>query len=172
MRDYVRPAIRSEGKCPANSEGVEKLREALHQASQVPRAEPDSLTALPVTAERISGRVFRLAPNPFGLLTMTLTFISQKEATFRLEMALDADQMPEYRLGLDGLLRITPARYGLPAAGKARWVSEETLVIDINELGNINRFRITVTFEGDAVSGKVREFTGLGTVTLEGKMRK
>jgi CubicO group peptidase (beta-lactamase class C family) len=172
MRDYVRPAILSDGKSPANPEGVLQLQDAISQASQAPPANPGSLKPLPATADRISGKAYQLAPNPFGLLGMTLTFVSQAEATLRLEMALDTDRNPEFKLGLDGLPRITPARYGLPATGKAKWTSEKDCVIDINELGNINRFRITITFEEDTVSGKVQEFTGLGSMTFKGKMKQ
>ncbi len=169
VRDFILPAIRSDGSCPANPQGFEQLQVALGRASQETRVEPDSPKPLPMTARRISGKVFQLAPNPFGLMSMTLTFFNQAEAALKLEMALDTDRNPEYKLGLDGLPRIAPVRFGLPAAATGKWKSEKTFVIDISELGNINRFRITIIFEEDALSGKVQEFTGLGTITIKGK---
>jgi len=45
---------------------------------------------------------------------MTLTFVNKAEVSLYLDRVLDTDHKPEYKQDLDGLPRITPARYGLP----------------------------------------------------------
>ncbi|MFB0519643.1 MAG: hypothetical protein ACETWC_10245 [Acidobacteriota bacterium] len=90
----------------------------------------------------------------------------------KIDMVLDTDRSPEYKIGLDNVPRISPARFAIPAAGKGYWMSDDTFHIAINEIGNINRFRITLTFEGDMVSGKLEDFTGIGSANIIGRLKE
>ena len=45
------------------------------------------------------------------------------------------------------------------------------VVIDLDEVGNINRWRLRLTFEGDSVAVEAREMTGLPAATFEGRAR-
>ena len=107
-----------------------------------------------------------------GILDLTLTFSNDKEALLRLSLALDTDRSPEYQLGLDGIPRFNPGRFGIPAVGKGIWESEDRFTLDIDEIGNINKIHLTLTFEDDVVKGRISERTGLGSAVLKGKLVK
>ncbi|PWI46405.1 6-aminohexanoate hydrolase [Candidatus Heimdallarchaeota archaeon B3_Heim] len=172
LNTYIMPAVLQDTPLPANPESEALLLSKIRQAAQKPQTNPEPAKPLPEVAQMISGKTFTLEPNTLGLLGITLTFPEQNNAVLKIDMALDTDRSPEYKIGLDNVHRISPARFGIPAAGKGCWMSDNTFHIDINEIGNINRFRITLTFEGNMVSGKLEEFTGLGSVTIIGRLKE
>jgi hypothetical protein len=98
--------------------------------------------------------------------------MDEKEAKVRLNLALDTDRSPEFHLGLDGVPRMNPGRFGIPATGTARWESENTFIIHINEIGNINRLDITLVFEDDTAMMNLSEKGGLGGFTAQARLKK
>jgi len=58
---------------------------------------------------------------------------------------------------------------GQPAAARGWWESDDTFAIRMDEIGNINTWRIRTTFDGDAVTVEMVEVgTGLGAATFGG----
>jgi hypothetical protein len=110
-----------------------------------------------------------LQPNKYGIMSISLQFPESDEAVLKLNLALLTDRPPEYRIGLDGVSRIAPGRFGLPASGTGEWISEETFLVHINEIGHINRFDITLNFEGKNVHVTFSDQTGLGSMKIEGQ---
>ncbi|MEW6744422.1 MAG: serine hydrolase [Planctomycetota bacterium] len=163
-------AVVSEQPLPANPAGVARLDAVVRRAAEAPPAVAQSPTPLPGTAPRISGRVIRCEANLFRIQSLTLTFEHPGEGVLHLDMGLDTDRAPEYRIGLDGVRRIAPGRFNLPAAGIGSWTSDSTFVAEIDEVGNINQFRFTMTFEEDRVTTRLEEFTGLGGFTIRGRL--
>jgi hypothetical protein len=168
---YILPAVRDEQSLPANPEGVAHLREVIKKAAQGKKLEPKGVPPMPDTAQRISGKKFTVALNPLGVLAFTLTFINEREAKIRLDLAMDTDRSPEYLVGLDGIPRMSQARFGIPASGTAGWDSENSFTIHINEIGNINRFDIILVFEEETAKISLFEKTGLGGFTVNARHR-
>jgi hypothetical protein len=169
--NYLLPAMAPAGeRLPPNPEAAAILQEKIKLAAAKPESPLAPVPELPEIAAKIVGRSFMLDPNPFGLRALTILSANPKEAVLKLGLTGDSDSSPAYTLGFDGAARIAPGRYGLPAAGKGAWANGKTLTAEIDEIGNINKFRIELTFEGDTVTGTIREATGLGGFPLRGKI--
>ena len=166
LTSYIRPAAESETPLPANPEGVALLDSIIQQAAAPPQAEPVPL--LPEMSQSVSGQTYVLDANPFGLQSLSLTFQEEEETLLNLTF-IDGNQV-EYLVGLDNVSRITPAKFGIPAAAKGWWESENVFVINLDETGNINQWRINATFEDDQVTVRMQELTGIGGVTLVGQL--
>lgn len=166
LTSYIRPAAESETPLPANPEGVALLDSIIQQAAAPPQAEPVPL--LPEMSQSVSGQTYVLDANPFGLQSLSLTFQEEEETLLNLTF-IDGNQV-EYLVGLDNVSRITPAKFGIPVAAKGWWESENVFVINLDETGNINQWRINATFEDDQVTVRMQELTGIGGVTLVGQL--
>jgi len=167
--NYLVPAFTPMGeKLPLNPPPAALLQEKIKQAGMRTESTLVPVAALPEIAAKIVGRSYVFDPNPFGIGGLTILSASPKEAVLKLGLTGDPDASPEYKLGFDGVARITPGRYGLPAAGKGAWTNGRTLSAEIDEIGNINKFRIELTFEGNVLTGSSQEFTGLGKIPIRG----
>jgi CubicO group peptidase (beta-lactamase class C family) len=169
---YILPAVHeSKSSLPSNPKGVSMLEEAAKKSAKAIKPQSKTPSPLPETAEKISGKEYIMDRNPFGILAFQLTFVNEKEAKIRLNLALDTDRFPEFHLGLDGIPRMKPGRFGIPAAGTATWESENTFIIHINEIGNINRLDITLVFEEDTATMSLSEKGGLGEFTANARLK-
>ena len=168
--EFIAPAVKSRsGPILTSPEKASRLDAAVARAARGPEPGSGSPAPLPDVARRVSGRTFVLEPNALAIRSMTLTFLDDREAVFKIETFFDTDRDPEYRLGLDGIPRRSPGRFGIPAEGKGRWTADGTFGFDIDEVGNINRYRGTLMFEGDGVTVALEESTGLGSFRVRGK---
>lgn len=169
---FIVPSIKNgSGPLPANAEKAALLAASVARAGLAPEASSIPSGPLPESLRRVSGRTFVLEPNPLAIRSMTLTLVDDREAVLSIESPFDTDRNPVYRLGLDGVPRRSPGRFGVPAEGKGRWTSEATFVFDLDEVGNISRYRGTLMFEGDDVTVALEEGTGLGSFRVRGKAR-
>jgi hypothetical protein len=168
---YLIAAFKSDKPLAANPAGVTRLRAGIKRAAEPPAAARNEGGLWPETAAEISGKRFLLEPNPRRLKTLTLTF---KDRRAVLHLALDAgvsDRSPlEFLVGLEGVPHLTPGRFGLPVACKGAWQSPDTFVIEIDEVANINQFRLELTFKGGQLNGKLGEMTGLGSIPIRGRL--
>jgi CubicO group peptidase (beta-lactamase class C family) len=169
--NHLVPAFKPAGeKLPPNPTAAALLHEKIKQAGMRPETPMAPVAALPEIAAKIVGRSFVLDPNPFGIGAVTILSADPKEAVLKFGLTGDPDASPSYKLGFDDVARIAPGRYGLPAAGKGAWTNGRTLNAEIDEIGNINKFRIEMTFEGSVLTGSIQELTGLGKVPIRGVM--
>jgi CubicO group peptidase (beta-lactamase class C family) len=169
LTSYILPAAESETPLPANPEGVALLESKIQQVA-IAQAESEPVPPLPEIAGRVSGQTYVLDANQLGLQSLSLTFQEEEEGLLNLTF-IDGNQV-EYLVGLDNVFRISPGRFGLPAAAKGWWASENVYVIHIDEIGNINQWRINATFEDDQVTVQMQDLTGLGSVTLVGQLER
>jgi hypothetical protein len=126
-------------------------------------------------AARVSGQTYVLDANPFGVLDLSLAFEEPDVARFRWTMSFDVDERRgvEYRVGLDGVARVTPGRLGVPATAKGAWESDDVFVVHLDEIGNIYAWRIRLAFEGDRVTVQMQEEgTELGSATFGGRIQR
>ena len=165
FQSYLLRALRRPDALPANPEGVRRL-EAAVKAAVRPREGARVPVLLPEIARFVSGRAWVMSPNPLGLRGLTVTFPdASREARLRLDF--DDGGSIDLAAGLDGVARRSPGRYGLPAAARMVW-DGETLNVDLDEIGNINRWRLVASFEGDRVTVQATERSGLPPVILVG----
>lgn len=171
LTTYILPAVRSTTPLPENPGAVARLEAQVRQAA-VGSAAPKRVPRLPKLAKQISGLRFAFDANPFGISGFRLCF-NKKSAEAAFELAEGRAPSPHrtirYAVGLDDVYRTSPGREGFPAAAKGYWKNDREFVIDLDEIGNINHWHITLTFEGDRLTATLRERTGLGQTKLMGR---
>jgi hypothetical protein len=169
QRDYVLPAVHQDGPLEPDPEAEAQLQATVEVAARPPVAQP--APPLPEAARRIAGKRYVLDPNPHlsqYMSAFVLSFPKEDEALLTRYRGKVTSRLP---VGLDGVYRIVPGRFGLPAALKGSWQDANTLVIRFNELGNINNWRLRLRFEDDRVRGELRDDTGLGAWPVSGKVQ-
>jgi len=174
LPSFIVPAAKSDDPLRANPDGVAVLESKIRQAA-VDHAEPKPVPRLPEVALKVSGRTYVLDANPYGLASASLVFQAGADgATITLSFSAPTGETSELILpiGLDDVYRIAPGRLGMPAAAKGFWETDTSFVINLNEIGNINNWRITMTFEDDRVTVQMQENTGLASATFGGALIK
>lgn len=169
---FLIAALKSDQPLAMDPAGAARLESSIKRAALPPAAQKSEGIPWPKTAEAISGKRFALEPNPRGVQALALTFKDRTEAVLRLALDPGVSEQPqiEFLISLDGVPRLAPGRYGLPAACKGAWKTADTFVVDIDEVANINHFRLELTFEGGRLSGQFAEQTGLGSFPIRGKL--
>ncbi|MGD8684894.1 MAG: serine hydrolase [Chloroflexota bacterium] len=162
LSSYVLPAVTADAPLPADPDGLALLEAREQQAATPDVAAAKPVPPLPDTASRVSERSYVLDANPVGLVSASLTFGEGAEASLSLRFA-DGSQV-EWLIGLDHVPRVGRGLYGLPAAATGAWESDDVFVIDLDEIGRINKDRVRTTFEGDRVTIQGLDITLTGTL--------
>lgn len=122
--------------------------------------------------QMMMSHTYILEPNQFRILSFILKIKNEKEAIFKMNLVLDSDRNPNYKIGLDDIYRISEGRFGIPAAAKGYWGSDDKFTFRLNEIGNINCFRIDLIFHNGSVRFNIYDKTGLGSANINGKTHK
>jgi CubicO group peptidase (beta-lactamase class C family) len=150
-RRYVAPALRPAPLQP-NPEAQRAIA-ALTRELEEPRLVEAPL--VPGPAARISGRSFRLEPNPFGFTGIGLRCADARTCSLVVETPGERSVLP---VGLDGRYRVSePTGLGdLPFASRGAWESSAsgtpTFVLSVVPVGDPVRMAVRLTFEGEGVS--------------------
>ncbi|KKG83437.1 serine hydrolase domain-containing protein [Methanosarcina mazei] len=164
---FLVAALKSDKPLPENPAAYGRLQEEINAAAEPP--EPGPVRPLPETAKEIEGKTYVLDSNPLDLQSLSLTFDEEKgEALFTVGVA--ENQTLEYLLGLDNVYRFSPGEYGLPVAGKGSWESDNVFVAYIDEVANINHYKVTATYQDDQVTILVQDPTWFGDVEFGGRL--
>lgn len=150
-----------------NPTALAELHSMVAAVRLAPRAEPPP--SPPEIARQIDGVQFEMEPN---LYARQIAFRQTSATEGRFEIALPAlHRHPDLsiQVGLDGAVRMSPGRYGELAAATARWEEGGTLVIDMDELANINRWTWRLTFTPTGVTMDVSERTDLPRLRTKGR---
>jgi CubicO group peptidase (beta-lactamase class C family) len=149
---FIGRAIKSDQPLPQDPAAATRLATLVKDAARPPR--PPQLA--PSIARTVSGRRYRLSANPLDLKAFVLTFSKPEVALLQLDLS-DRSDGPR-PVGLDGIPRVSPGgRFGLPVAIKGAWESDSTFIIEYNEIGNINTYRLRLTFSGYDVDVEMAE---------------
>jgi CubicO group peptidase (beta-lactamase class C family) len=174
LDSYIHPSILSDGPLPPNPDGQGVLADSISLAASTDR-QPHPIDPHPDIAAEISGAIYTIEPNAFELLTMSLTFAADDEASVRIIStgAVSQDSDFEWVVGLDGIERCGRAILGIPACGTGGWLNNEMFEMTIDTLGLFSLFRLTFIFEsgGDEMSVVVEDLDWWEpdpTVTLTG----
>lgn len=149
---FIGRALTSDRPLPENPSGTARLATAVKEAA-MPRL---PVSYLPPLAKTVSGRRYSLAANPLNLKSFVITFPAASDPQLELERG-DRRDGPR-PLGLDGVARLSsggPA--GASVALSGTWERENTLLIEYNEVGGINAYRLRLRFSGDDVDVSLSE---------------
>ena len=174
LKEHILPAVVSpSAPLPLNPDGAALLRAKIEEAGRAPKIPPGVAPAWPEIAVRINGRWIRLEPNSLGLGELKLDFGAGGEATLTTKQPPAFGNIDTvYKLGFDGTCRMGKGRAGLTATGKGMWTSPRTISLEIDEIGNINKFQVEMTFEESGMTGIIQEKTGLGRIPIRGVFRE
>ncbi len=163
---FVLRALRSDHALHTNRSAESRLA---NEVRAISAPERPSTSTRPSEAVRNSGRVYVLPDNRAGIKDFSVTFNNSSEAIIRL--GLITGEMIVQPLGLDGAYRLKQDAHGAYSAGKARWLSDSQLEIELNMLSRIDRLEFEVEFAGDIAHIAVSEPTQIGTIVLDGVAR-
>jgi CubicO group peptidase (beta-lactamase class C family) len=169
IEHFIAPAlVDPDNPLPANPEGVAKLNTTLKAIAHAP--EPEPVPPLPDTAGKISGRTFVFEPNPLQLKTVRLSFNRSDEAGIFITFA--DDQSPRSgSVGLDGVYRMSPGQNNFPAGYRGYWADNQSFVVDVEEIANIEAYTVKLRFVDDQVVVEVNERTHEAVITFGGKQQ-
>jgi hypothetical protein len=149
--------LKSDSALEANPEAFVRLNEALGNATEPPPAKP--VPALPPLATEISGKVYRLDENPFGVRCISLRFDTPSEVWFDLTLGSDAFELP---VGMDGVPRFSETGpTGIAIGVLGQWTDPTVFSMEYDELGGPNHLRIRGDFGASPESVEL-EFTDPG----------
>jgi len=155
--NFIGRAIKSDKPLPDDPAGAADLAAAVLGATRPPAVQP--VPPAPPLAKVISGRTYTLDGNPLNLKSFVLTFPGAAEAQLQLELS-DRRDGPR-PVGLDGVPRVSShGRFRLPVAVSGAWEGDSTFVLDYNEVGNINTYRLRLTFVDNGVTVEFAEKSG------------
>lgn len=151
---------------PENPAAQADLQQAVAQARRP--AEPTPPAEPPAIAAKIDGVRFEMGPNLYAR-QVAYRRTSPAEGVFYVALpAIHRQADLEVRVGLDGVPRFSPGRFGELVAATAHWEGD-TLVVNMDELANINRWTWRLTFDESGVSMEVTERTDLPRLSAQGK---
>jgi CubicO group peptidase (beta-lactamase class C family) len=161
--NYILPAIKSAEPLPENPEGIARIQSLIQLVAQPPIEYPQPVPELPAIAEQVSGKTYVLEDNQLGLRSISLVLKEEDEAVLQIttDWTIAGDAEVEWLIGLDGIQRISPGRYGMPAAGKGGWDADNNFAAEIDEIGNILIWQATLRFENNRVTVTLVESNGL-----------
>lgn len=166
---FLVAALKSDQPLPENPVAYERLQEKIYAVAEPP--EPEPVKPLPEMAKKIEGKTYVLDSNPLDLQTLALTFDEEKGEAL-LRVGLPENQTLEFLLGLDNVSRFSPGDYGLPAAGKGSWESDNVFVAYVDEVANVNHYKVTHTFQDDQLTILLQDPTWYGDVEFGGRLEE
>jgi CubicO group peptidase (beta-lactamase class C family) len=164
---------------PANPMGVAELQRVVSILTLPPSPQP--APALPDIATAISGKTFRMDPNPVGIGSVSLDFNTTSQASFQITFT-DGIQSPLGAVGLDGIYRLTPGMnmdrashpfvdfQDLSVGMRGHWADAQTLVLEYDTILNYYYYKLQMRFDGDQLSLAFGERTGAPLATFVGTM--
>ncbi len=177
---YTISAVQSSTPLPPNPDGVEMLESKIKQAAQ-DQTEPEPVPPLPEIAQIVSGQTYILDPNPLALQSVSVTFPGEAEAL--LDITLNSDPLHVYNVridnpqidmeipvGLDNIYRYSPDLFGITSGSKGVWVSDETFVIYVDNIGSTGNDRCQITFKGEKITFEYKN--EIGTTSINGRLEE
>ena len=150
-------ALQSDTALDPNSEAHARLNAAVRDATEPPAAKP--VPPLPPMATAISGKVYRLDPNPFDVQCISLRFDSPSEVWFELSLGSGVFDLP---VGMDNVPRfLESGPTGIPVGVVGEWTEPTVFSMSYDEVGGTNHLRIRGDFDEGTKSAEL-EFADPG----------
>ena len=152
VREDIAPllaaAMKSNDALAPDPEANARLEAAIAKAKEPPPAQP--VPDLPAMATEVSGKIYRLEPNPFDVQCISLRFDSPSEVSFELTVGAGTFELP---VGMDGVSRFSESGpTGIPVGVSGEWTSPAVFEMDYDEVAGPNHLEIRGDFEADAES--------------------
>ncbi len=148
--DWITVAIKSDAALAPDSAAQAQLAASIEKAA-TEQASP--VRPAPELAKTISGKSYRLEDNALHVKAFSLNLVDPNP-TWEYTIATQRLDRPTARfsgpIGLDGLFRKASSRSGIDAV-KGSWLDDHTFQLDRRILGQGERQRWTLAFDGDKV---------------------
>jgi len=179
LKRLLLDSIVSDAPLAADPAGRARLSAALQRAASPPG--PHVTASLPEAAAAISGRRLKLAPNLFGLTSVTLKFSNRRQALARIDYAgvfarmlldpMNRSATTGWRpLALDGVPRLSRSPgHGLRVAVDGAWTDDHTFVLHYDTVAGINRLTLTIAFAAKGADVTIKEPTLGATANVAGR---
>jgi CubicO group peptidase (beta-lactamase class C family) len=160
-------ALKSDAALDPNPEAFARLTKAIQKAAEPPA--PNPIRPLPPMAAEVSGKVYQLAENQFGVSCISLRFDSPSDVWFDLTLGSDAFELP---VGMDGVPRFSDTGpRGIPIGALGEWTEDTVFSMHYDEVAGPSHLRIRGDFGASAESVEL-EFTDpsgyFGLQTVQG----
>jgi CubicO group peptidase (beta-lactamase class C family) len=157
--DRLKTAARSDKPLPEDPDALALLKARSKAVAVEARTAPSG--AAPALADKISGRVYRIAPNTLRFGSFSFTF-AKDTASFTYELDGKSFGGP---IGLDGYYAIGGHRQFGKDAAKGRWLDDKTYQLEMMTVGNDDDVQMTFAFdpEGRTVTAKLQTLIGFKT---------
>lgn len=173
LSPFLVSALKSEHALPENPDAYRGLLDRITAVTRQPAQK--TISSLPATALKISGKIYKMSPKKLGIKTLSLDFSKLEEAQIKISIG----QLPPVEegefimpIGLDGVYRFSSdGPSNLPVALKGFWQGENTFVLLYNEVARINNFKISMTFEDERVTVQIDDPSGYFSETSVGKVQ-
>jgi hypothetical protein len=151
--DRLKAAVKSDTALADDPAAVALLAGKTREVTVEARTEHGGSSPLAAT---ISGKVYRLKPNPLSVGSFSLSF-GKDTAAYEYESNGQRFGGP---IGLDGLYGIGGRRLYGPSAAKGRWLDDKTFQLELETVGNDDAAQIAFTFDGKSISGHAATLGG------------
>jgi hypothetical protein len=147
-------ALRSDSALDPNPEAFSRLSQAIEEAAKPPPAQ--TVPALPTMAAQVSGKVYRLAENQFGVSCISLRFDAPSEVWFDLTLGTESFELP---VGMDGVPRFSETGpRGIPIGSLGQWSTPTIFSMNYDEVAGPSHLQIRGDFGTSAETVEL-EFT-------------
>jgi CubicO group peptidase (beta-lactamase class C family) len=160
--DRLTAAVKSDAAVAEDAAALAALAERIKYVLEEARVE--AADAAPPIASAVSGKVYRLQPNPLRLNSISFTFESDT-ATYAYDVDGKRYGGP---VGLDGFYGIGGRRLYGKSAAKGRWLDDKTFQLEMQTLGNDDAAIMPFVFDGKTISGRLETLGGF-KVELSGE---
>ena len=144
INGFLLPAVVSIESLPEDAEGQTRLLAAIQMLEQLQKHASTPASSM---AENVDGKEWLITG--MGEWSMfTLHFPNEVEAI--LDLTVNGDPMP-LQVGLDGFYRVTDTQELGPVAMSGYWESENTFVLDQQNLREADRRLTRIVFSGETV---------------------
>jgi CubicO group peptidase (beta-lactamase class C family) len=151
--DRLKAAVKSDTALTDDPAAVALLADKIREVTVEARTEHGGASPLAAT---ISGKVYRLKPNPLRVSSFSLTF-GTGTAAYEYESNGQRFGGP---IGLDGFYGIGGRRLYGPSAAKGRWLDDKTFQLEVETVGNDDAAQIELTFDGKSLGGRAATLGG------------
>jgi hypothetical protein len=149
-------ASKPDGVLPDDPAAFEQLTDKIKAMTEEVRTEDAGNSPL---AGQISGKIWRLQPNPFRIRSFSFLF-DRDEASYSYDQNGRRWGGP---IGLDGFYGIGGHRLFGTSAAKGRWLDDKTFQLEFQTLGNDDAAIAEFVFDDKSVTGKLSTLGGFKT---------
>ena len=161
---YIVNALKSDTIIKSNDKGYQLLKEELAKAEK-PSIEDGNAYISPL-AKELCSKTYTFENNDIGFTHFELC--AQEPNTAYVLLGLNIKKSNEVGdrkvpIGMKGTYKISnQTRFETPMAAKAKWIDNNTIIIDYNEFSNAHKYIMTINFDGDNATFEINDEADYG----------